>query len=88
MFTGFWILWSIIGLALATALFAWSVKTRQFENSRRAALIPFDDVKPDAKNEGKPVKKNRLLFWTVMFLLVLSLAFLVGTVMMTLTPAK
>lgn len=82
MFVNFWILWSLLGLGVATALFAWSVKTRQFENSRRASMLPFDDIKPESKDD-KPAEKNRLLFWTVILLMLLSLGLLVGTIMMT-----
>jgi nitrogen fixation-related uncharacterized protein len=81
MFITFWIIWSFIGLTAATLLFYWSVKTRQFNNSRRAALMPFDDVKPTGR-EDKPETKNRLLFWSMMFLLTLSLLLIAGTIMM------
>lgn len=79
MFINFWIIWSLVGLVIATLLFAWSVKTRQFSNSRRAALIPFDDVKPEKDDEQKS-GKNRVLFWSVMFLFGLSLLMLIGTI--------
>jgi nitrogen fixation-related uncharacterized protein len=46
MFIKFWIGWALVGLALAVWLFAWSVRTRQFEEGRRAKYLPFDDVKP------------------------------------------
>jgi len=83
VFVNFWILWSLLGLAAATALFAWSVGTRQFENSRRAALLPFDDIEPEPRTSAKPVRKNRLLFWSMMLLFLLSMLLLAGTIMMT-----
>jgi nitrogen fixation-related uncharacterized protein len=46
MFVRFWILWALIGLSAATWLFRWAVITGQFDDPRRAALLPLDDVTP------------------------------------------
>ena len=46
MFVRFWILWAVAGLTIATWLFRWAVVTGQFDEPRRAALLPLDDVKP------------------------------------------
>lgn len=71
MFLGFWILWALIGLAAATALFAWSIRTKQFENSRRASLLPFDDVAP--VKPGGAGARNRGLFITIALLIGLGI---------------
>ena len=80
MFSTFWIGWALLGLSVATILFAWSIKTRQFENSRRAALLPFDDITPEKPegNEGK--KKGKGLLLTVIALFVLSIGLFVLTI--------
>jgi hypothetical protein len=51
MFVKFWIIWAVVGLGAAIVLFNWSLKTRQYSNERQAALIPFDDIKPEAELE-------------------------------------
>jgi cbb3-type cytochrome oxidase maturation protein len=55
MFIDFWIGWALVGLAAATWLFAWSVKKGQFEESRRAALLPLDDLesRPPGNRRGR-----------------------------------
>jgi nitrogen fixation-related uncharacterized protein len=44
MFTRLWLLWLLIGLAVAAWIFWWAVRRGQFEEGRRAALLPLDDV--------------------------------------------
>jgi len=64
MFLKFWILWALLALTIATWLFKWAVNTGQFEEARRAALLPLDDVepRPAAKRGGR---------WTLAYLLAL-----------------
>ena len=62
MFTYFWLVWATIGLIGAIILFRWSLKTRQFQDSRRAALLPFDDEAPAESGEKA---RNPRLFLTV-----------------------
>ncbi len=62
MFVKFWLVWAIVGLGAAIGLFNWSLKTRQYSNARQAALIPFDDIKPENemivdKSKGKAFSK-------------------------------
>lgn len=83
MFLAFWIFWAFVGLAAATLLFAWSVKTHQFENSRRAALIPFDDLEP-AKSGS--TKEGRTLFLTIMTMLVLGVISIVVMLVLAFLP--
>lgn len=78
MFLNFWIGWALVGLLAATALFAWSVKTKQFSDSKRASLLPFDDVAPEKTSTRK--KEGRALWITVIFLFVVSTALLVLTI--------
>ena len=47
MYVAFWIGWSLIGLAFTVGVFAWALRTRQLTQSRKAALIPFDDIAPE-----------------------------------------
>jgi len=53
MYLAFWIGWSLIGLAFTIGVFAWAVRTRQFTQSRRASLIPFDDITPEDQPTDK-----------------------------------
>ena len=80
MFLNFWIGWAFVGLVVATILFAWSVKTRQFSESKRASLLPFDDVTPTEKSETK--NKGRGLWFTVLFIFVLCMGLLVITILL------
>ena len=82
MFLTFWIGWAFVGLAVATWLFAWSIKTRQFENSRRASLLPFDDVSPVATRESE--KKGRTIFYTVLGLFALAFGLIIITISLVL----
>jgi nitrogen fixation-related uncharacterized protein len=75
MFTRFWIAYTILGLALALVIFAWAVRTRQFEESRRAGLLPFDDAEPESTKERPPRRDGRL------HLYLLSALVLVGVVL-------
>lgn len=79
MFSTFWIGWALLGLLAATILFAWSIKTRQFENSRRAALLPFDDITPEKPKGIEGKKKGKGLLLTVIALFVLSIGLFVLT---------
>lgn len=78
MFLNFWIGWAFVGLLAATGLFAWSVKTRQFSDSKRAALLPFDDVTPQEKSTD--TKKGSGLWVTVLFLFIVSTGLLALTI--------
>ncbi len=46
MFLKFWIIYAIVGLSIATWLFRWALHSGQFAESRRAGLLPLDDVAP------------------------------------------
>lgn len=72
MFIKFWIIWAVAGLSVATWLFIWSLKTRQFENSRKASLLPFDDIDM-AKTESNTGKGRGILI-TVVSMLAISIA--------------
>ena len=52
MFIKFWVLWALATLAAAAWLLWWSVRTHQFEEQRRAGLLPFDDVAPERPKHG------------------------------------
>lgn len=67
MFITFWLVWGLVGLGFATWLFAWAVKTRQFENSRKAALIPFDDIVPESNHS---VKGGKGFFYMIIGLVI------------------
>jgi NADH:ubiquinone oxidoreductase subunit 5 (subunit L)/multisubunit Na+/H+ antiporter MnhA subunit len=73
MFFKFWIIWALIGLAGATCVFSWALRTRQFEEGRRAALLPLDDVPLEPPSHSKT---GRFHFWVIMAILA------VGVVMM------
>ena len=77
MFTYFWLVWATIGMIGAIILFRWALKTRQFKDSRRAALLPFDDGPP--AEAGERVHNPRLFMMTVVVIMglgILSAAFL------------
>jgi hypothetical protein len=59
MYLAFWIGWGLIGLAFTVAVFAWAVRTRQFSQSRRAALLPFDDISPEDSPPGVGERRSR-----------------------------
>jgi len=46
MFGTFWIVWTFLGLAVATWLFRWALRTGQFADSRRAGLLPLEGAAP------------------------------------------
>ena len=79
MFMSFWIGWAILGLIIATWLFAWSVRTRQFENGKRASLLPFDDIDPGIDQAEIP-NKGRGLFWAMIGLVGLAIGFIIVTI--------
>lgn len=54
MFLKFWIIWAFAGLSLATALFWWAMKSRQFEDSRRAAYLPLKDLDDEPEVRKRP----------------------------------
>ena len=58
MFLAFFLGWSLVGLAVAVSIFIWAIRSRQFESSRRAALLPFDDVAPEAPSGTRQGKLN------------------------------
>jgi hypothetical protein len=70
MFFQFWIVWALIGILAATWVFSWALRTRQFENSRRAGLLPLDDiaVEPPLKTH-----EGRFHFWFIMGILAVGL---------------
>lgn len=37
------IAWATVSLLVAIVIFMWGVRTGQFQDSRRAALLPFDE---------------------------------------------
>ena len=53
MHLAFWIGWGLVGLAFSVGVFVWAVRTRQFTQSRKAALIPFDDITPEDAPPGE-----------------------------------
>lgn len=69
MFIAFWIGWALIGLMVAVLVFVWAMKTRQFEESRRAALIPFDDILPE-QSDKESQRKSGLWIVVVIFAVV------------------
>lgn len=71
MFLKFWLGWALIGLAAATWLFAWAVRSRQFDEARRAALLPFDDIAPQRPTYSP---KGRLHLAVLLTLLGLGVA--------------
>ena len=74
MFVKFWIIWAVVGLGAAIALFSWSLRTRQYSNARQAALIPFDDIKPESELELDRSKGKSFTFsvWLITVLGALS----------------
>jgi hypothetical protein len=59
MYLAFWIGWGLIGLAATVGVFAWAVRTRQFTQSRRAALLPFDDISPEDAPAGSKEREKK-----------------------------
>jgi nitrogen fixation-related uncharacterized protein len=82
MFLFFWVAWALFGLAVATALLWWSVKTRQFEQGRRAAMLPLEDENEDEDEEGidtsgegeSPAARGRVVWVTVLVAMFFGLA--------------
>jgi nitrogen fixation-related uncharacterized protein len=82
MFTRFWIAYTILGLALAVAIFAWAVRTRQFEESRRAGLLPFDDAEPDSTVERPERREGRFHLYLLSGLVVVGVVLTIVMVVM------
>jgi nitrogen fixation-related uncharacterized protein len=80
MFVRFWILWAVAGLAIATWLFRWAVVTGQFDDARRAALLPLDDVKP----RSCPPSSGRLHLFVLVGVAVVGVLLTSLTVLMAL----
>ena len=59
MYVAFWIGWSLIGLAFTVGVFAWALRNRQLTQSRKAALIPFDDIAPEDPPGGVRPRSGR-----------------------------
>jgi cbb3-type cytochrome oxidase subunit 3 len=86
MFIRFWILWMMLGLSAAVWVFAWAVRTRQFTQGRRAALIPFDDWA-----ERGAAAPARAMSWGVRAIVLvgaLSLLITLATLVAALWPAR
>ena len=86
MFLRFWILWAFVGLSIATAIFWWALHRGQFEDSRRAALLPLDDV--DEPVEDRSTRAHaRAGRWHLVELLgvvAIGVAFVVVTIVLAL----
>lgn len=48
MFVRFWLIWALVGLAVTIWLFRWALRTGQFSDSKRSALLPLSDLQPPA----------------------------------------
>ncbi|NUP88367.1 MAG: hypothetical protein HUU25_00945 [Candidatus Sumerlaeia bacterium] len=70
-FVAFWIVWAALGLAAAAYLFWWALRTRQFEESRRAALIVLDDVPLESPGNSRG---GRTIFRVMMAITVIGVA--------------
>jgi len=71
MFLAFWIGWALVGLAIAVFVFAWAIKSRQFEQSRKAALLPFDDVEPESAGSESLRRSNLIIVVTVIIIAII-----------------
>jgi len=74
MHLAFWIGWGLVGLAFSVGVFVWAVRTRQFTQSRKAALIPFDDITPEDAPLGADGRAGSN-FGLAVFFLVIGLLF-------------
>ncbi len=64
----FWIGWGLVGLAFTIGVFVWAVRTQQFTQSRKAALIPFDDITPEDAPLGEDGRAKSNLGLAVLFI--------------------
>jgi cbb3-type cytochrome oxidase maturation protein len=80
MFARFWILWAFIGLALATWIFWWAVRRGQFDDSRRAGLLPLDDVDPQTNAQRGTVRRGRLNLIILLSIAAIGVAISVVTI--------
>jgi nitrogen fixation-related uncharacterized protein len=71
MFIRFWLLWLLLGLAVATWVLSWAIRTRQFEEPRRAALLPFDDVEVERPPH---TRTGRFHLWFIWVLVAVGIA--------------
>jgi len=83
VFLTFWLGWALVGLAAATWLFAWAVRSRQFDEARRAALLPFDDVTPQRPSFSR---KGRLHLAALLTILGLGIALTLISLVLALVP--
>ena len=82
-FLKFWILWALVGLAVAVWLFYWSLRSRQYQESRRAALLPFDDIEPE---EPTHKKEGRFHLYLLFGLVITGLALISATLVLVFVP--
>ena len=66
MFLRFWFIWAFLGLSVATLIFWWAIQRGQFEDSRRAAFLPLDDVEPAPDARATPPERGGRLSLYVM----------------------
>ena len=65
------IAWATVSLVVAIVIFMWGVRTGQFKDSRRAALLPFDeDVHVEAPSHSKA---GRASFYYIIGLIAVTL---------------
>lgn len=85
MFLKFWLLWAFLGLSIATAVFWWALSRGQFDDSRRAALLPLDDVEDDpAPFAAGPSRGSRWHFAVLMGVVAISVGLVAFTILLSL----
>lgn len=84
MFVRFWLLWLLFGMAAAVWVFAWAIRTGQYSEERRAALLPLDDMVPERASHAH---QGRFHMRLLIGLVAVGIALTIVTVLIASIPA-